>query len=130
MWHSIARFVRGTHRGNISFWLTCALLAVLMQSVGLVHRIQHGEPLYAVLLAPAGESADAATDTRTQFHHTHSCVLFDGDTVFTGGPSMPPALHLSQNHPEASVQTARVPVDLPLVRGFRSRAPPAGSLPA
>lgn len=130
MWHRFARLVRGPGRARASVWLTCALLAVLMQSIGLTHRIQHGEPLYASLRSSTAERAPGSDEAVNRLHPAHSCVLFDGDTVFTGGPSLPPTLPPAQHTPVATARSAHLPVDVPLVQGFRSRAPPAGLLPA
>jgi hypothetical protein len=133
MWQGIARFVRDPRRGRFSVWLTCVLLAVFMQSAGLMHRIEHGDPLYGTPASLIGDSADssgARVYTSYQFHHAHSCVLFDGDTVFVGGPAFLRALPQVHVHPAVAVHAAHVPVHLPLVRGFMSRAPPVGFLTA
>ncbi|WP_189610166.1 hypothetical protein [Pigmentiphaga litoralis] len=133
--------------------MAVALLVLVMQTAGLAHRIQHGDAaipgLAAALAMGAGQAGAANPDAiggREAFtpastpaspalpdgplasHFGHSCVLFDGDSLFVGGTCLPPSLTPLRVTQLAPRSFAALPVDLAPLRAFRSRAPPRGEI--
>ena len=146
MWQALARCVRPdmrrrlggrTRAGRPAFgWMAIALLVLVMQTAGLAHRIQHGDaasPGVAAAVAMAAVAGsdgapDASTDAPSPAHLGHSCVLFDGDSLFVGGACLPPSLTRLRVTQLAPRSFAALPVDLAPLRAFHSRAPPRGGL--
>jgi hypothetical protein len=137
--------------------MAVALLVLVMQTAGLAHRIQHGDAaipgLAAALAMGAGQAGAANPDAiggREAFtpastpaatpaspalpdgslasHFGHSCVLFDGDSLFVGGTCLPPSLTPLRVTQLAPRSFAALPVDLAPMRAFHSRAPPRGEI--
>ena len=146
MWQALARYVRpgrGGRRGALTRagrpafgWMAIALLVLVMQTAGLAHRIQHGDAAIPGVAAAVAMAAATGSDVApgasatapSPAHLGHSCVLFDGDSLFVGGACLPPALTPLRVTQLAPRSFAALPVDLAPLRAFHSRAPPRGEV--